>query len=141
MFVPWTDSFRETEAGMIGARSQQKEMDIIVKACTIFSAVFPLILFSGICFSQPAVSFDSDAVESDISTQASEVQQLLHSGQATASPGELYPAVVATVNGIQISGRDLELHVRRELNAIGNPEWKNLREEYKQQLTVSGLAS
>ena len=57
------------------------------------------------------------------------------------APNAIFPAVVARVNGKAILGRDLEELVRRELSAIGNPEWKNLREDYRGQLTLSILTS
>jgi parvulin-like peptidyl-prolyl isomerase len=58
-----------------------------------------------------------------------------------AEPNATFPAVVAKVNGKAISGRDLEVIIRRELASIGNPEWKNLREDYRGQLTLNGLTS
>jgi peptidyl-prolyl cis-trans isomerase C len=57
------------------------------------------------------------------------------------APNALFPAVVAKVNGKSILGRDLEQQVRRELAQIDNPEWKNLREDYRGQLTLSALNS
>jgi parvulin-like peptidyl-prolyl isomerase len=56
-----------------------------------------------------------------------------------AAPGAIFPAVVAKVNGKPILGRDLETLVHRELAPIGNPEWKNLREDYRGQLTLSAI--
>ncbi len=56
--------------------------------------------------------------------------------QASSS---IFPAVVARVNGEEIQGKDLESLVRQELASIGNPEWKDLREDYRNQLTLSGL--
>jgi peptidyl-prolyl cis-trans isomerase C len=58
-----------------------------------------------------------------------------------AAPNAIFPAVVARVNGKAILGRDLEELVRRELSTIGNPEWKNLREDYRGQLTLSSLTT
>jgi|WetSurMetagenome_2_1015567.scaffolds.fasta_scaffold26257_2 parvulin-like peptidyl-prolyl isomerase len=52
----------------------------------------------------------------------------------TPSPNALFPAVVARVNGKDIPGIDLERQIRTELANIGSPEWKNLREDYRQQL-------
>ncbi len=54
----------------------------------------------------------------------------------------LFPDVVATVNGQPISGRDLEKSIGMELESIGSPEWKNLREDYRGNLLynlVTGL--
>jgi peptidyl-prolyl cis-trans isomerase C len=54
-------------------------------------------------------------------------------------PNAIFPAVVARVDGKPILGRDLEVIVHRELAPIGNPEWKNLREDYRGQLTLAAL--
>ena len=54
----------------------------------------------------------------------------------------LFPDVVATVNGQPISGRDLEKSIGMEMESIGSPEWKNLREDYRGNLVynlVTGL--
>ncbi len=54
----------------------------------------------------------------------------------------LFPDVVATVNGQPISGRDLEKSIGMELESIGSPEWENLREDYRGNLLynlVTGL--
>ena len=56
-----------------------------------------------------------------------------------AAPNAIFPAVVARVNGKAILGRDLEELIRRELTSIGNPEWKNLREDYRGQLTLAEI--
>jgi peptidyl-prolyl cis-trans isomerase C len=53
-----------------------------------------------------------------------------------AGPNAIFPAVVARVNGKAILGKELEQLVQRELSSIGNPEWKNLREDYRGQLTL-----
>lgn len=58
-----------------------------------------------------------------------------------SAPNALFPAVVARVNGKPVLGRDLEQLVRGELASIGNPEWKNLREDYRGQLVMDGLTS
>ena len=58
-----------------------------------------------------------------------------------AAPNAIFPAVVARVNGKAILGRDLEESVRRELASIGNPEWKNLREDYRGQLILTHITS
>jgi peptidyl-prolyl cis-trans isomerase C len=58
-----------------------------------------------------------------------------------AEPNALFPALVARVNGKPILGRDLERIVRRQLAPIGNPEWKNLREDYQGQLVYDGLST
>lgn len=56
-----------------------------------------------------------------------------------AAPDAIFPAVVARVDGKPILGRDLEVIVHRELAPIGNPEWTNLREDYRGQLTLAAL--
>jgi peptidyl-prolyl cis-trans isomerase C len=54
-------------------------------------------------------------------------------------PNALFPAVVARVNGKPILGRDLEQRVRAELATIGNPEWKDLRDDYRDEVTTRSL--
>jgi parvulin-like peptidyl-prolyl isomerase len=58
-----------------------------------------------------------------------------------AAPNALFPAVIARVNGKPILGRELESFVRSEMAKIGNPEWKDLREDFQGQLTLSGINS
>ncbi len=55
---------------------------------------------------------------------------------AAAATAAIFPATVARVNGSDIPGRDLEDLIQRELSSIGSPEWKNLREDYRNQLTL-----
>jgi parvulin-like peptidyl-prolyl isomerase len=57
-----------------------------------------------------------------------------------AAPNALFPAVVARVNGKPVLGRDLEQRVRSELATIGNPAWKDLRDDYKNEVTNRLLA-
>jgi hypothetical protein len=59
----------------------------------------------------------------------------------TPANDALFPSVVARVNGVEIPGRALEDLVRRELSTIGNPEWKNLRGEYRGQLVLANLTA
>ena len=59
----------------------------------------------------------------------------------TPAPGGMFPEVVARVNGQPISGRDLESMVRRQLASIGNPEWSDLREQYRNELIYAGATS
>jgi parvulin-like peptidyl-prolyl isomerase len=56
-------------------------------------------------------------------------------------PGALFPALVARVNGRAILGKDLELRIQNELAPLGNPEWKNLKEDYQQDLISQSLGS
>lgn len=60
---------------------------------------------------------------------------------SVASSGGMFPAVVARVNDKPISGRDLETLVRRELAAMGSPEWRDLRAEYRAELIYAGVTS
>ena len=53
--------------------------------------------------------------------------------------GALFPPVVARVNGKAVLGKDLEQRIQTELAPIGNPEWKNLKEDYQQDLISQSL--
>jgi peptidyl-prolyl cis-trans isomerase C len=57
-----------------------------------------------------------------------------------AAPNALFPALVARVNGKPVLGRDLEGRVRSELATIGNPSWKDLRDDYKSEVTNRSLS-
>jgi parvulin-like peptidyl-prolyl isomerase len=57
-----------------------------------------------------------------------------------AAANALFPAVVARVNGKPVLGRDLEQRVRAELAPIGSPAWKDLRDDYRNELTSKSLA-
>lgn len=94
-----------------------------------------LVLFSGLCF--PQTGAKAPAVQPKAA--ASEPQPAQEEVIPPAAPNAIFPAVVARVNGKAILGRDLEELVQRELSAIGNPEWKNLREDYRGQLTLNLL--
>jgi parvulin-like peptidyl-prolyl isomerase len=100
-----------------------------------------MLLFAGLCFPQSGTNTPAaqpkaggSAPEPTGKPQA-EVNEVI----PPAAPNAIFPAVVATVNGKAMLGRDLEELVRRELSSIGNPEWKNLREDYRGQLTLNGL--
>ena len=56
-------------------------------------------------------------------------------------PGALFPSVVARVNGRAVLGRDLQQRIQSELAPIGNPEWRNLKEDYQQELIAQSLGS
>jgi parvulin-like peptidyl-prolyl isomerase len=56
-------------------------------------------------------------------------------------PGALFPAIVARVNSRAIFGRDLEQRIQSELAPLGNPEWKNLKEDYQQDLISQSLGA
>ncbi len=102
-----------------------------------------LLLFAGCCMAQNAPKTQP------VPSKATASKSLLE-GKYQASPKEeeavpkasanaMFPAIVAIVNGKPIAGKDLESLVRRELASIGSPEWKNLREDYREQLIRSGL--
>ncbi len=57
-----------------------------------------------------------------------------------AAPNALFPALVARVNGKPVLGRDLEQRVRTELATIGSPAWKDLRDDYKNEVTNRSLS-
>lgn len=57
------------------------------------------------------------------------------------APNAIFPAIVARVNGEAIPGRDLEELVRHDLSSIGSPEWKNLRREYRGELTLTNITA
>jgi peptidyl-prolyl cis-trans isomerase C len=57
-----------------------------------------------------------------------------------AAPNALFPALVARVNGKPILGRDLEQRVRAELATIGSPAWKDLRDDYRNEVTTRSLS-
>jgi peptidyl-prolyl cis-trans isomerase C len=109
--------------------------------CPIF-----LILSVGFCFSQTAPKTTKTpakpaAAQAPSTTAKPEPKQPAEEVIPPADPNALFPAVVARVNGKPILGRELERVIRRELVSIGSPEWKNLREEYKAQLTYSYIQS
>ena len=64
-----------------------------------------------------------------------------YAADAAQTAGGMFPEVVAQVNGQPVSGRDLESFVRRELVSMGNPEWRDLRAEYRSELIYAGVTS
>jgi parvulin-like peptidyl-prolyl isomerase len=109
--------------------------------CPIF-----LILFVGLCFSQtapktPKAQAKPAASQAPSSTAKTESKQAAEEVIPPADPNALFPAVVARVNGKPVLGREMERLIRRELASIGSPEWKNLREDYRAQLTYSYIQS
>jgi parvulin-like peptidyl-prolyl isomerase len=102
-----------------------------------------LLIFAGFCLSPasaqnkttpPKSGSPAPASAKAPQSSAKEDEQI-----PPAGPNAIFPAVVARVNGKPILGRDLEGLVRRELVSIGNPEWKNLREDYRGQLTLYAI--
>jgi parvulin-like peptidyl-prolyl isomerase len=120
-----------------------------VKSLTKLAVPSFILLFAGLCVSQTAPKTTSaqpkaaaPAANSAAKAQPKEAHKDADDEAIPpAGPNALFPAVVARVNGEPILGRDLEQVVRAQLAPIGNPEWKNLREDYRGQLTLGGLDS
>jgi peptidyl-prolyl cis-trans isomerase C len=102
-----------------------------------------LLFFAVISFCQTAAKPPAASPKAAASAPepAAKPQQTEEEVIPPAAPNAIFPAVVARVNGNAILGRDLEELVHRELSTIGNPEWKNLREDYRGQLTLTFLTS
>jgi peptidyl-prolyl cis-trans isomerase C len=106
-----------------------------------------LFIFASFCFSQstaktqPASKASSPAPASSAKPQAKVEKAKTDEEEAVppAGPNALFPAIIARINGKPILGRDLESIVRRELATIGSPEWKDLREDYRGNLTYSSV--
>jgi peptidyl-prolyl cis-trans isomerase C len=94
-------------------------------------------MFTGLCFPQSAAKTQT------VPPKAAPAKPMAGSDEdevvPPAEPNALFPAQVARVNGKPILGKDLERFVRAELAHIGNPEWKNLREDYRGQLVLDSL--
>ena len=116
-----------------------------MKAFVISVLMVLLFACAGVCFPQTAAKTQPAAPqEAKPAADASAKPQSAQAGAEEvppAAPDALFPAVVARINGKSVLGRDLERYVRRQLIPIGNPVWKNLREEYRGQLVAEGLAS
>jgi parvulin-like peptidyl-prolyl isomerase len=118
-------------------------MIIAVKPLIKLAIPGSLLLFAGLCFCQteaktPTASPKAAASKPEPAAKAQPPEEEVI---PPAAPNALFPAVVARVNGKAILGRDLEELVRRELSTIGNPEWKNLREDYRGQLILNFLTT
>jgi peptidyl-prolyl cis-trans isomerase C len=110
-----------------------------------------LIFLCGFVFLSTGLSFVDSRPQTDAKTASTEGTKTKDAAAQTksandevippAAPNSIFPAVVARVNGQPILGRDLEELIRQELTSIGNPEWKNLREEYRSQLINNHLTS
>jgi parvulin-like peptidyl-prolyl isomerase len=88
---------------------------------------FLLLLSTEVCFSQTNV-------------KAKPSPQKTNPTKPAASSIS-FPAIVAKVNNETISGKALGELVGRELQSIGNPEWKNLKPEYRKELVISNISS
>jgi peptidyl-prolyl cis-trans isomerase C len=123
-------------------RIPKKEKSITVKSITKIAFPAFLVVFAGLCFPQttpgtkPSSTAPTAAAKPQIKPEPAKSEEEVI---PPAAPNALFPAVVAKVNGKSILGRDLEVAVRRELAAIGSPEWKNLREEYRGELIQTKL--
>jgi peptidyl-prolyl cis-trans isomerase C len=116
-----------------------------VKSLIRFACLF--LALAGICFSQSAPKAQTAAPKAG--APAAEPAAKAEPAQAAkdadddvvppAAPNALFPAVVAQVNGKPILGRELEQLIRSQLSEIGDPEWKNLREDYRGQLVLTSL--
>jgi peptidyl-prolyl cis-trans isomerase C len=128
-----------------------KEKSIAVKSLTRFVVPSFCLIFAGMCFPQASPKAQdappkagAAASASASKAQASEAPKgTTAEGEAIppAGPNALFPAVVAKVDGKPILGKDLEQLVRGQLTEIGNPEWKDLREDYRGQLIMGSLTT
>jgi len=114
-----------------------------VKSPTKLALAILFLAIAGMCFSQSAQKAQpAPAANSAAKAQPKEAPKDADDEVIPpAAPNALFPAVVARVNGKPVLGRDLEQLVRGELAQIGSPEWKNLREDYRGQLTLDLLTS
>lgn len=121
-------------------------MPITVKSLIKITVSGFLLLSIGLCFPQtqskapqaPKAAPAASASGQNAGAQAKSAEEEVI---PPAAPNAIFPAVVARVNGKAILGRDLEEAVRRDLTSIGNPEWKNLREDYRGQLTLTHVTA
>jgi peptidyl-prolyl cis-trans isomerase C len=118
-------------------------MSMIAKSLAKLAAPVFLLVFAGFCFPRPEAKIKAaqpNASSAQPQTSAKPQPKSIKDAEIPPPvPNAIFPAVVARVNGEAILGRDLEALVRRELNSIGNPEWKNLRVEYRGELTLKKI--
>ncbi len=122
-----------------------------MKSLIRFAIATLFLASAGICYSQtaakpkPAASAEPAAKAQPKEASKEAPKEVAKEAEDEAVPpagaNALFPAVVAKVNGKAVLGRDLEQLVRGELARIGSPEWKNLREDYRGQLTLEALTS
>ena len=96
-----------------------------------------LLILAGFCLFQPVA--EAGAASPALPQENPQAKAGAAGAIPPAGPDAIFPAVVARVDSDPILGRDLEVLVRRELAPIGNPEWQNLREDYRGQLTLAAL--
>jgi peptidyl-prolyl cis-trans isomerase C len=117
-----------------------------VKSFKIALPVF-LFIFASFCFSQSAAK-TQPVSKSASPVPASSNQPQVKKEKAKSDeevvppvgPNAIFPEIVARIDGKPIFGRDLESIVLKELSTIGNPEWKNLREDYRGNLTYQAIS-
>jgi peptidyl-prolyl cis-trans isomerase C len=51
----------------------------------------------------------------------------------------IFPEVVARINGVPIAGLELARSIRGELEQIGSPDWESLREDYRGTLVYNSI--
>ncbi len=115
-----------------------------MKSLNKFAVPGYLFIFAVFCFSQTAPKAQGPKAGAPAATakQPAKPEPAKPEEDEVIPPAEsnaIFPTIVARVNGKAVAGRDLEAIVRRELSSIGSPEWKNLREDYRGQLTLNGL--
>ena len=105
-----------------------------MKLLTRFAVLGFLWMSVGLGFSQSAAKSQTAPAKPQVKAEKDEEEAI-----PPANPNDLFPAIVAKVNGKAILGRDLERAVRGDLAPLGNPEWKNLREDYRGELVSKSL--
>jgi parvulin-like peptidyl-prolyl isomerase len=104
-----------------------------------------MLIFAGFSFAQTSGKTPDARAKGRAAAPSSAATPSVQSGKEDeiprAEPNAIFPAVVARVNGKPIPGGDLEKAIRRELSSIGSPGWKDLREEYRNELTQRGLTA
>ncbi len=124
-------------------KDQQRSVTGTVKAIWKKTSIIGALLFAGFCFGQsrqPAQTQQTVQAPAQAAKPAAK-PAAQEEKIPEAAPDALFPAVVARVNGKAILGRQLEQHVRDELVSIGNPQWKNLRAEYRQEMIAEFMGS
>jgi parvulin-like peptidyl-prolyl isomerase len=125
-------------------RSARKVMVMFrIATCSAFLAVFQLLIPAAGAQTAPAAKPAPQAkpaapkpVAKTATADADDDVEI-----PPAAPGSLFPAVIARVNTRPILGRDIESRIQSLLTPIGNPQWKNLKEDYKQELIIQSLGS
>jgi peptidyl-prolyl cis-trans isomerase C len=126
--LPWFDSQGDKMPYSVKTAIRCAEA-IIIFLCTISMSV-PLVAQSPAAPAKSTPAGPAKAAPAKAAAPAAVKEEPV----PTLPPNALFPAVVARINGKPIPGIDLERQIRAELAAIGSPEWKNLREDYRQQL-------